>query len=239
VPEKTKAFLSLREAFDFFKAAAKSAIGARLAVEGFAGLRVSSSARMEEHEVRIEEGGIELPAGKHKLERRFFVQGFPENLFTWLELPNQRWDISESTYDHWKIRVFDQSGVKNPGNVLRHSFCTYHIAAYGDASKTATLLTHRGPAMLYRHYLGRGVSRKEALLYFAITPKSVEGTFEQFLASSATHEQHSNRSHRQRNLPTRDRAGQAPEGESHLEPDNNGSSSTEEGTGIPTEAQSA
>lgn len=180
---KEAAVFTLEQAFRFFQAARNSPIGARLAVEAFAGLRVSSSARLAENEIRREEGGIELPAGKHKLEKRYFVEGFPENLFAWLDLPDQRWDISESTYDQYKARVFAVAGLKNPGNVLRHSFCTFHIAAFRDASKTATLLTHRNPTMLYQHYRGKGVTHKEGKAYFQITPEAVGGTFEAFLAS--------------------------------------------------------
>jgi len=59
--------------------------------------------------------------------------------------------------------------VRNPGNVLRHSFCSYHIALNRDAARTALLLTHTSPVMLYRHYKGRA-SAADAEKWFAIAP---------------------------------------------------------------------
>lgn len=38
-------------------------------------------------------------------------------------------------------------------NCLRHSFCSHHLDACGDAARTAFLAGH-SPAMLYRHYRG-------------------------------------------------------------------------------------
>jgi site-specific recombinase XerD len=178
---KDAAILTLPEVFKLFQEARNSPIGARLAVEAFAGLRVSSSARLTESEIFREEGALVLPASKHKLEKRFFVEGFPENLFAWLDLPNQRWDISESYYDKLKGDVFRAAKVVNPGNVLRHSFCTYHLAAFRDASRTATLLTHRNPTMLYQHYRGKGVTQAEGLAYFRITPGVMDLNFSSFL----------------------------------------------------------
>jgi hypothetical protein len=55
-----------------------------------------------------------------------------------------------------------------PHNALRHSFCTYHVALYGDAGNTATLLTHRGNvSILYEHYRGNA-TRKQAQQWFGL-----------------------------------------------------------------------
>ena len=42
-------------------------------------------------------------------------------------------------------------------------------ALYGDAAKTAILLTHRNQAMLYQHYRGRA-TKSDAEAYFSIVP---------------------------------------------------------------------
>lgn len=180
VAKKEIKFLSLKDAFHFFKEAVNSPIGRRLAIEAFTGLRVSSAARLEESEVNPKNRSIVLPAGKHKMGERFVVQHYPPNVDAWHNLPGQRWDIGESYFDQLKKQVFLLSKVRNTGNVLRHSFCTYHVAAYGDASKTATILTHRNPTMLYQHYNGRCDSQEEALAYFSITPEMVKLTWEKF-----------------------------------------------------------
>jgi integrase len=71
--------------------------------------------------------------------------------------------------------MFEAAGLKGNGqeesmrNVLRHSFCTYHVAMDKDAARTAVLLTHRSPAMLYRYYRGRA-SEADGKAYFRIEP---------------------------------------------------------------------
>ena len=38
-----------------------------------------------------------------------------------------------------------------PHNGLRHSFASYHLAGFGDAMKTATLLGHKDPSVVHNH----------------------------------------------------------------------------------------
>lgn len=184
VPPKAESkeiqFLSLKDAFHFFKEAVNFPIGRRLALEAFAGLRVSSAARMEEVEIRLKNRSIILPAEKHKMGERNVVQGYPTNLDAWHDLAGQRWDIGESYYDQIKGKVFAAAKVRNTGNVLRHSFATYHVAFEGNAAKTATIMTHHNPTMLYRHYNGRCESNEEAKAYFTITPETVKLSWEEF-----------------------------------------------------------
>lgn len=172
---------SLREAFDFFKANRKSPIVGKLALEAFAGLRCSSAAKLVRGEIVFEEKGLALAPGKHKSGRRYYVDGFPDNLWAWLgEAKDGPWVTNLSTYNLRKQHAFLASGRKNPGNVMRHSFCTFHVAAFKDVAKTAVLLTHRSPSTLYQHYKGRGVSEVQGKAYFAITPKAVAGSWKTF-----------------------------------------------------------
>lgn len=83
-------------------------------------------------------------------------------------------------YAQDKRTVFEAAGLKGEGkdaeklrNCLRHSFATYHLALHRDATKTAYLLTHSKPTMLYQHYAGRA-TKAEAEAYFAITPSSLK-----------------------------------------------------------------
>ena len=43
--------------------------------------------------------------------------------------------VSQATVARW---------LNGTAQSVRHSFCTYHVALYGDAGRTATLLTQRG-----------------------------------------------------------------------------------------------
>lgn len=167
---KETAILALLDAQKLFQAAQGSLIAGKLALEAFGGLRVSSAARLKPEEIDFEHRGLTFPGSKHKLSKRFYVDGFPENLFAWLKVPTE-WDMSESWYDQQKSRVFARANVVNPGNVLRHSFATYHLAAYGDAAKTASLLTHRNTHLLFTTYRGKGVPQDRGKLYFQIMPE--------------------------------------------------------------------
>lgn len=77
--------------------------------------------------------------------------------------------MTQRNYLNLKAKMFADAAVKNPGNVLRHSFCSYHVSLHKDAARTAVLLTHRSPAMLYQHYRGRATAA-DAARYFAIAP---------------------------------------------------------------------
>jgi hypothetical protein len=57
----------------------------------------------------------------------------------------------------------------NIEGVLRHSFCSYHVAIHKDAARTAVILCHKSPAMLYQHYRGKATAA-DAARYFATVP---------------------------------------------------------------------
>lgn len=143
---------------------------AKLALEAFAGLRFSSAARLIKEDINFREKGITLPAAKIKTRRRHYIDGLPANLWTWLRVaPVEAWTLTERQYMSLKGEVFSLAGVTNPGNVLRHSFCSYHVAAHKDAARTAVVLCHASPSMLYQHYKGRATER-DAKRYFNVKP---------------------------------------------------------------------
>ncbi len=144
---------------------------ARLALEAFAGLRFSSAARLVKEDVNFRDKGITLPAAKIKTRRRHYIDGLPANLWSWLRnAPPEAWTLTERQYLTLKSEAFILAGVTNPGNVLRHSFCSYHVAANKDAARTAVILCHASPSMLYQHYKGRA-AEKDARRYFRVMPK--------------------------------------------------------------------
>lgn len=142
----------------------------RLALEAFAGLRFSSAARARREHILFAEKGIVMPGAAHKSGRRHYIDGLPDNLWAWLRHASDScWDITPRNYAKLKAEAFTRAAVENPGNVLRHSFCSYHIAIHKDAARTAVLLTHRSPAMLYQHYRGCA-SEADGKTYFEISP---------------------------------------------------------------------
>ena len=70
-------------------------------------------------------------------------------------------------------RLRGKAKIPYPQNAARHCFSSYHIALHEDGAKTAVLLGHPNPALLYSTYR-EVVTKDDALLYFAIVPRAVE-----------------------------------------------------------------
>jgi integrase len=149
----------------------KDALG-RLALEAFAGLRFSSAFRLEKKDINFVDRGILLPAHKMKTGRRHYIDGLPENLWDWLAATNDAcWAMESSDWMHLKSQLFTDAKVPHPRNCLRHSFCTYHVAAYKDPGLTSTILCHRNQQKLWSNYRGNS-TRADGQLYFTVTPKT-------------------------------------------------------------------
>jgi hypothetical protein len=82
-------------------------------------------------------------------------------------------------YLNEKSAAFARAGVENPGNVLRHSFCSYHVAMHRDAARTAVLLTHTSPVMLYRHYKGKATAADAGKWFSIMPPVSIKSRNDQ------------------------------------------------------------
>jgi site-specific recombinase XerD len=170
IEEDDVTILTVEEAQKLFDANKDEPIIGRLAIEAFAGFRFSSVQRLTKDRLNFTDKGIELPGRDHKSKRRKYVEGHPDNLWKWIErAPEKCWEIKPSNYLRLKADAFTRAGLKNPGNVLRKSFCSYHLAAYRNAPLTAFLLQHASPKMLYAEY--NGVATKAAAeAYFKIAP---------------------------------------------------------------------
>lgn len=68
-----------------------------------------------------------------------------------------------------KSKAFVRARVPHPRNCLRHSFATYHVAANRDVARTAVILCHSSPKMLWQHYKGRG-TEADGAAFFLIYP---------------------------------------------------------------------
>jgi integrase len=146
----------------------------KIAAEAFLGLRYSSAMRLEASDVNMADKGVLLPARKLKTGkrtgRRHYLDALPENFWAWAKLATpETWALTERQYMGAKSALFSDAKVPHPHNVLRHSACTYHVAAYKDAGKTATMLCHADQEMIWSTYNGVATNA-DGLAYFAITP---------------------------------------------------------------------
>ena len=61
-----------------------------------------------------------------------------------------------------------------PWNARRRTFCTYHVAKYQSADKTALILRHDGDvSTLHNSYRGRGVTQEQGAAFFDLRPQRV------------------------------------------------------------------
>lgn len=142
----------------------------RIALEAFAGLRFSSAAQVVGADIAFDVHGITLPAAKIKTRRRQFIDGLPENLWVWLKRSEPKnWKLTHRQYLLEKSLAFVRAKIRHPHNCLRHSFASYHVAANKDAAKTAIILCHSSPKMLWSHYKGRA-TEADGATYFKILP---------------------------------------------------------------------
>jgi integrase len=167
--------LSLADGVRLFEANRGLPVATRLALEAFGGLRYTSAIRLERHEVDWENRALRFPSAKHKSGRDQYVEGYPDNLWVWLAAaPAAAWEMTPRQYLNEKAAAFARAGVGNPGNVLRHSFCSYHVAMHRDAARTAVLLTHTSPVMLYRHYKGKATAADAGQWFSILPPLSIK-----------------------------------------------------------------
>jgi integrase len=132
-----------------------------LAVRYFAGVRSAEALRLREHDFRP--GLLEVPAAKAKTRARRLVTIQPA-LAAWLALGET---LGPMRVDRVR-QVVRAAGVLWPHNVTRHTFCSYHLAAFGSAAGTALEAGH-SEAMLFRHYRALATPT-EAAAFWAIQP---------------------------------------------------------------------
>ena len=109
-----------------------------LAIGLFAGLRRAELERLEWSEVDLDGKHIKVAASKAKTARRRLVTIEP-NLAAWLGPFSDRAGLV--TPNNLRRRLATVRTVVGlgewPENCFRHSFGSYHVAAFGSAAKTA------------------------------------------------------------------------------------------------------
>ena len=138
-----------------------------LAVRYFAGLRAAEVARLAESDIGAE--FITIPAHKAKTRQRRLVRIQPA-LRAWLDLGGV---LPGVTCEQQLPELCQRAGVPWLRNAPRHSFVSYHLAAFGSAAGTALEAGH-SEAMLFRHYRAL-VTAEAAGAFWAIRPSGGTG----------------------------------------------------------------
>jgi integrase len=151
-----------------------------LAIAGFAGLRSAELARLDWSEINLAERFIEIKASKAKTAARRLA-AVTDNLASWIQSCQEKEGSIVNIVTWWnefpKIARAVNEQRKRKGeqgtfvwrhNALRHSFCSYRLAAIKDAARVA-LEAGNSPQMIFKHYR-QVVTDTEAAKWFSIVP---------------------------------------------------------------------
>lgn len=143
------------------------------AIGFFTGARSAELDRMEA--VCIEEEFIHIGAGQAKINAQRFLT-IQDNLRAWLaQFPApERLRVRNHRKRYRDVlkairAVEETKDFAWPRNAMRHSFASYHLAAFKNSASTAHELGHTSPALLFSTYRTLA-TEADGLAYFAIIP---------------------------------------------------------------------
>jgi integrase len=137
---------------------------------GFCGIRRAEIQRLEWRDIKWEGRVVEINPLKSKTASRRLVD-LCDAALAWLAPYRTCTGSICPTGLHERL-VADRTnaGIESwPGNALRHSYASYHLAHYKDAPALSLQMGHVGPNMLFKHYRER-VLASEAAKWWAIYP---------------------------------------------------------------------
>ncbi|MEJ6578269.1 MAG: tyrosine-type recombinase/integrase [Akkermansiaceae bacterium] len=147
-----------------------------VAIGLFAGLRRSEISRLDWEEINFEQGHVEVKAKKSKSAARRLVP-MRESLRAWLSLHVQRRGLVMPTEMIYRSRLADAraaAGITDwPHNALRHSFASYHLAAFENSPALAGEMGHGSTKMIFDHYRAMR-TKAEGESYWGIVPLGEE-----------------------------------------------------------------
>lgn len=138
-----------------------------LAIGLFAGLRRSELQRIDASSIYWDSGTIRVDVTKTGVSRRFVK--IRENLRAWLKEYYLK-PISEREYQVLLNEAREAAKLKNwPHNAMRHSFCSYALAAEKQLNELVLEMGHTNANTLFAHYREL-VTEQEAQAYWKIIP---------------------------------------------------------------------
>lgn len=145
----------------------------------FCGVRTEEVARLDWDDIKLDD---ETPVvnlyeditktGKSRINL------IPDNALEWLQLLRSTGPVAGPKYEGRMRYLRKKANADFLQNSARISFASYHLARFEDAPKTAFLLGHDNPTLLYNTYKAL-VTKAESERYWSITP-TYAGVVEQY-----------------------------------------------------------
>ena len=169
VPGYSPGILTVEQSARLLESASEKTLP-MFALGAFAGLRSAEIERLEWHHIKWDERLIEVPALSSKTAARRLVTMQPA-LVAWLEpYRGQHGPICPPNHCRRMIEARRAAGITQwPSNALRHSFASYHLAAFKDAPALSLELGHVRPQTVFAHYREL-VRPSEAEKFWRIVP---------------------------------------------------------------------
>jgi len=137
----------------------------------FAGLRPSEARGLDWKNIDFNEKLITV-SPKVAKKRRMRHIDISDNLLNWL-LP-YRQDSGVIYYSRKAFKaITKKANITWIQDILRHTYCSMHLAKHQDQNKTSLQMGHLYPDVLFNHYRNL-VTKSEAIRYWQIMP--TEGT---------------------------------------------------------------
>ena len=150
---------------------------AYFAICTFAGIRPAEVRRLNWADVDLVKGHIYVSAGNAKTSVDRYVDIEPA-LAAWLvECPVREGRVCglehKEFYEHFDA-VREAAGVKDgwPGDVMRHSYCSYWLGLHGDQNRLVEMAGHSIRVNL-KHYK-RATTKAEAIKFWTIVPEGCD-----------------------------------------------------------------
>jgi integrase len=174
--DKEPGILTVDQASALLQEAGKHGLLGYVAIGLFAGLRSAELLRLQWSAVNLVEKSIVVGAQIAKKRSRRVVEICPalEAFLTGNGGPGKGMLVDEDCFRENLDALRKSVGLADwPHNGLRHSFASYHLAAFGDAVKTATMLGHKDPGVVHNHYKAL-VQKSEAMRFWNLRPVVAE-----------------------------------------------------------------
>lgn len=137
----------------------------------FCGVRVDEVARLTWDDIKLDEDKPVVALGEDQTKTgKTRFNPISQNALKWLRLLRGKGKITPANYEGRMRYLREKADAGFKQNSARICFASYHLARYEDAPKTAFLLGHDNPTLLYSTYRAL-VTKEAAIQYWKITPE--------------------------------------------------------------------